>query len=516
MYPGHWAGIQPQAPAAIDAATGDSLTWAQLDARSNRIARWLAGRGLVPGDHVALFMENQLEFFAVCWAALRSGLYLTCVNRYFTAEEVAYVVNDSAAKVVITSAALADVACRVPPLCPDVEAWLMVDGVRDGFMPFEESIALEPAEPLASEPAGDFMLYSSGTTGRPKGIKRPLGGASIRDGVRNAEAFRQRYGFGPGSIYLSPAPLYHAAPLAYCMGAQSLGSTVVMMRKFDALEALELIERHRITHSQWVPTMFVRMLKLTEAERSRFDLSSHQVAIHAAAPCPVEVKRQMIEWWGPILGEYYAGTEGNGSTYISSEEWLERPGSVGRASRGVLHICDEEGNEMPVGESGLVYFEQDMVTFEYHNAPDKTRSSQHPLHPNWSTLGDVGYLDEAGYLFLTDRQAFMIISGGVNIYPQEVEDALVLHEKVADVAVFGVPDPDFGEAVKAVVEPALGVEPGPDLERELLGFARERLAHFMVPRSVDFIDTMPRLPTGKLYKRLLKDRYWGKSGGTIV
>lgn len=516
MYPGHWAAVQPRSPAVIDAGTGARLTWAELDAQSNRIARWLAARGLVPGDHVALFLENHLQFFAVCWATLRSGLYLTCVNRYFTADEVAYVVNDSAARVVITSRTLAEVAERLPPLCPQVEHWLMVDGTAPGYLPFEEEMALELAEPLEPEPAGDFMLYSSGTTGRPKGIKRPLTGASIRSGVRNAEAFQARYGFGPDSVYLSPAPLYHAAPLAYCMGAQSLGSTVVMMRRFDALEALDLIERYRVTHSQWVPTMFVRMLKLSPAERVRYDLSSHRVAIHAAAPCPVEVKRQMIEWWGPILGEYYAGTEGNGSTYISSEEWLERPGSVGRASRGVLHICDEEGRELPIGEAGLVYFEQEAVTFEYHNAPEKTRSSQHPQHPNWSTLGDVGYLDEDGYLYLTDRQAFMIISGGVNIYPQEVEDALVLHEKVADVAVFGVPDPDFGEAVKAVVEPAVGSEPGPDLERELLAFARERLAHFMVPRSIDFIDTMPRLPTGKLYKRLLRDRYWGKSGSTIV
>jgi fatty-acyl-CoA synthase len=262
--------------------------------------------------------------------------------------------------------------------------------------------------------------------------------------------------------------------------------------------------------------MFVRMLKLDESVRAAFELSSHRVAIHAAAPCPVEVKRRMIEWWGPILYEYYAGTEGNGSTFITSEEWLAHPGSVGRAVNGTVHICDEAGRELPPGEAGLIYFEQPQRPFEYHNAPEKTAECQHPAHPHWTALGDVGYLDEDGYLYLTDRKAFMIISGGVNIYPQEVEDALILHEKVGDVAVFGVPNEDFGEEVKAVVEPAPGVEPGPELEEELIAFARVHLAHYMVPRSVDFVAELPRLPTGKLYKRLLRDRYWGRHDSRIV
>ena len=300
------------------------------------------------------------------------------------------------------------------------------------------------------------------------------------------------------------------------MGTQSLGGTVVMMERFDPVEALRLIEAHRVTHSQWVPTMFVRMLKLEEAQRHAHDLSSLRVAIHAAAPCPVDVKRAMIEWWGPVLYEYYAGTEGNGSTFIDSHDWLAHPGSVGRAANGVLHICDEHGAELPVGEAGLVYFEQEIAPFEYHNAPEKTADSRHPVRPNWTALGDVGYVDEEGFLYLTDRKAFMIISGGVNVYPQQVEDALVMHPKVADVAVFGIPNEDLGEEVKAVVEAAPGIETGEALAAELTAFTKARLAGYMVPKSIDFIDEMPRLPTGKLYKRLLRDRYLGQGDGRIV
>jgi fatty-acyl-CoA synthase len=281
-----------------------------------------------------------------------------------------------------------------------------------------------------------------------------------------------------------------------------------MMERFDAEQALQMIERYGVTHSQWVPTMFVRMLKLPEEARKDHDLSSLKIAVHAAAPCPVEVKRQMIEWWGPLLFEYYAGTEGSGATFITSEDWLKHPGSVGKAGVGILHICDENGNDLPPGEAGLIYFEREIATFEYHNDPAKTRAARHPQHENWNALGDVGYMDEDGYLYLTDRQAFMIISGGVNIYPQAIEDALITHPKVGDVAVFGVPDAEMGEAVKAVIEPAPGQEPTDELAAELLDYARSKLAHYMAPRSLDFIVEMPRLPTGKLYKRLLRDAYW--------
>jgi fatty-acyl-CoA synthase len=286
-----------------------------------------------------------------------------------------------------------------------------------------------------------------------------------------------------------------------------LGGTIVVMEKFDAEGFLRAVEEHAITHTQVVPTMFVRMLKLPEASRTGYDLSSLENAVHAAAPCPVEVKRQMIEWWGPIICEYYAGTEGNGMTFIDSPQWLEHPGSVGKPMTGTPHICDDEGNELPVGEAGIIYFERDEMPFEYHGDPEKTKSAQHPVHANWSALGDVGYLDDDGYLYLTDRKAFMIISGGVNIYPQEIEDCLIVHEKVADAAVFGLPDQEMGEFVQAVVQPAAGVEPGDDLAAELREYAREHIAHFKVPRVIDFRPELPRLPTGKLYKRLLRDEY---------
>jgi long-chain acyl-CoA synthetase len=497
----------PDKPAMIAASTGEAVTFRQMNDRSNRLAQYLHAQGLRRGDHVALLMENNLRFMEVVWATFRSGLYLTAVNRYLPAEEAAYVVGDCGAVAIITSYDRQGTAAELADQIPDCPHRLMVDGTIPGWISYEAAVAPFPAEPLAEEWMGDSMLYSSGTTGRPKGILRPLPQASPAEGFATRQQVN-RYGLSTQAVYLSPAPLYHAAPLGYVLSVLSWGGTVVMMERFDAEHALQLIERYRVTHSQWVPTMFVRMLKLPEAARRRYDLSSHKVAIHAAAPCPVDVKQQMIAWWGPILYEYYAGTEASGSTFITSEDWLAHPGSVGKAALGTLHICDEAGAEQPTGEAGTIYFERETLTFQYHNDPGKTRAAQHPAHPNWTTLGDVGYLDAEGYLYLTDRKAFMIISGGVNIYPQAIEDALILHPKVGDVAVFGVPHAEMGEAVKAVVEPASGVEPDEALRDELMAFARGKLAHYMAPRSLDFIEEMPRLPTGKLYKRLLKDKYW--------
>ena len=507
MYLADHARLTPDKPAMISADTGRAVTFAELNERSNRLAQFLYAQGLRRGDHIAVLMENNLAFMEPVWAAFRSGLYVTTINRYLPADEAAYIASDCGAKALITSYAKRDTAAELLDLIPNCPIRLMVGGVIPGWASYEDAVASCSPEPLAQEWMGDSMLYSSGTTGRPKGILRPLPEITPAEGFETRQA-SNRYELSAQSVYLSPAPLYHAAPLAYVLTVQSFGGTVVMMERFDPEQALHLIEKHRVTHSQWVPTMFVRMLKLPPEVRTRYDLSSHKVAVHAAAPCPVEVKRQMIEWWGPILYEYYAGTEASGSTFITSEDWLKHPGSVGRAALGVLHICDEGGNELPVGETGLVYFEREAPTFEYHNDPAKTASARHPKHPNWNALGDVGYLDEDGYLYLTDRKAFMIISGGVNIYPQAIEDALVTHPKVADVAVFGVPDPEMGEAVKAVIEPAPGQAPSDDLAAELMTYARERLAHYMAPRSIDFIEEMPRLPTGKLYKRILRDAYW--------
>lgn len=353
------------------------------------------------------------------------------------------------------------------------------------------------------------MLYSSGTTGRPKGIKPALPDRQVGDapGDTFTAVFGPLYGFDTDTVYLSPAPLYHAAPLRFGGVVHALGGTLVVMERFDAERALAAIERYRVTHSQWVPTMFVRMLKLDESVRTRYDLSSLKVAIHAAAPCPVDVKQAMIDWWGPVLYEYYASTEANGATFIDSEQWLRKPGSVGPAGMGTVRVCGDDGAELPTGEIGTIYFEREELPFAYHNDPDKTTQAIHPGHPTWTTTGDIGYIDADGFLFLTDRKAFMIISGGVNIYPQEIEDALALHPKVLDVGVIGIPDEEMGESVQAVVQPGPGVETGPELAAELREYLRARIAHYKVPRSFDFADELPRTPTGKLVKGKLRAQY---------
>ncbi len=517
MYPGKWGIECPNKAAVIHAVSGETITHGELNGRSNQLAQLMWSRGLRPGDHMAIFMENNLRYFEVVWAALRSGLYITTVNRYLTDEEAGYIITDCEAKLVVASQHLAETAQRLPELAPSCDHWLMVDGKIDGFEAYETAIADAPTTNLADEPAGATMLYSSGTTGRPKGIKRPLSGLKVHEESGPVGALQKSlWDFGEETIYLSPAPLYHSAPIGFCVAAQALGGTVVMMPKFNEVGALQAIQDYRVTHSQWVPTMFTRMLKLPATDRDGFDLSSHKVAVHAAAPCPAGIKQQMFDWWGPILNEYYAGTELNGLTHVGPEEWLANPGTVGKAVMGIIHICAEDGTELPANEPGMVYFEMPELSFSYHNDAGKTKDAQHPAHPNWSALGDVGYLNDNGFLFLTDRATFMIISGGVNIYPQEIEDAMIMHDKVADVAVVGVPDEQMGEAVKAVVQVPAGVSPNEELAAELMAYAREHIAHYKCPKSIDFLDELPRLPTGKLYKRLLKDAYWGKTGSRIV
>jgi long-chain acyl-CoA synthetase len=506
----HPAAIAKQAPerlALIMAGSGGRTTFAELDEGSNRLANLLRQRGIGPGDSLAIFAENHPRFLEVTWAAQRAGLYYTAINSHLTAEEAAYIADDSGASVVVSTAALASVASAAftSDTTPKVLLRLLLGEEVDGWERYETTVDGQPSTPIADEMEGDFLLYSSGTTGRPKGIKRPLTLGPLGQGPPGAVPFLQGLGFGPGDVYLCPAPLYHAAPLAWSMGAQRLGGTVVVMERFDPAEALDVIERHRVTHAQFVPTMFVRMLKLSEAERAAHDLSSLRAVVHAAAPCPVDVKQAMIDWWGPIISEYYSATEGIGATFITAPEWLSHKGSVGRAMLGVAHILDDAGNELPAGEIGSVWFSGG-YDFDYHNDPEKTAEAKDPR--GYSSVGDVGYLDEEGYLYLTDRKAFMIISGGVNIYPQEAENVLINHPKVLDVGVIGVPDAEMGEAVKAVVQPVKWEHAGPKLEAELLEYCRARLAAYKCPRSVDFDRELPRLDTGKLYKKQLRARYW--------
>lgn len=498
------AAERPDKAAYIMAATGQTFSYLDLEQGSNRLAHLFRSLGLNRGDHIAILLENHPLFLQICVAAQRSGLYFTAISYRLQRDEVAYIVNDCGAKVFITSRDRQSVVEALLADLPHLGQAYMLDGISPGFESLESAIETQPTTPIADESIGTSMLYSSGTTGRPKGVFRqlPEGQWGAED---SAALFRALYGATDESVYLSPAPLYHAAPLTFSMGFLLGGMTVVVMEHFDAEAALKTIQTYRATHSQWVPTMFIRMLKLDQETRLSYDVSSLQCAIHAAAPCPVPVKEQMIEWWGPVIFEYYAGSEGNGFVAITSEEWLAHKGSVGRGLTAVLHICDEEGNEVPVGESGTIYFEGG-GEFEYHNDPQKTAESRHPK--GWSTLGDIGYLDEEGYLYLTDRKSFMIISGGVNIYPQETENLLVTHPKVMDVAVFGVPNEDFGEEVKAVVQPIHWEDAGPELEAELIDFCRDHISHIKCPKTIDFEQELPRHPTGKLYKRLLKDRYW--------
>jgi acyl-CoA synthetase (AMP-forming)/AMP-acid ligase II len=516
MWPGKHAQERPDQPAYVMASTGEAVTYGELNDRSNRLAQCFYEAGLRFGDHIAMVMENRPEFFEVCWAAQRSGLYYTCINWHFNAEETAYILDDCDARVLVISDTFSSLATELLDKMPGVKLRLMTGSATAGYDSYAETRDAFAAEPLAEELEGTRMLYSSGTTGRPKGVRykipRQVVGAQPLEMGMMTTVWRM----DENAVYLSPAPLYHSAPLFYCMSTMRLGGTAIVMEQFDPEAALSYIERYHVTHSQWVPTMFVRMLKLPDEVRTRYDVSSQMVAIHAAAPCSVEVKRKMIEWWGPIIDEYYAATEGMGATFIDSPDWLAHPGSVGKSMLAGIRILDDDGNEMPTGEVGTVWFEPppNRPGFEYHKDAEKTRDSFNAR--GWSTVGDMGYLDADGYLYLTDRRTFMIVSGGVNIYPQEAENVLIDHPKVYDVAVFGIPDPEMGERVHGVVQPTTWEDAGPDLERELLAYVQDHLAHYKCPKSIDFERELPREQTGKLYKRLLRDRYWGNKTSRIV
>lgn len=498
------------------AGSGEIVTYGEYDKRTNRLAHLLRSQGLRPGDHYAVFMENHVRYLECCGAGSRSGLYYTCINSYLTAEEVAFIVNDSQARVLLTSAARADVAREALAECPNVELTLVVDDDAPSapLTGYQAAVAGMPETPIADERFGTAMLYSSGTTGRPKGILRPLPDSPPDEAIPLYDFLTQVWQYREGMTYLSPAPLYHSAPNAAVSLTIRRGGTAIIMERFDPEEYLKLIQQHRVTHTQLVPTMFSRMLKLPAATREQYDLSSLEYAVHAAAPCPAQVKQDMIEWWGPIIHEYYGATEGLGFAYCDAEEWLAHPGTVGKITLGELHILDDDNQPCPVGTPGTLWFKP-ATPFEYFNNEEKTaeaRSEDGTL----CTVNDVGYLDEDGYLYLTDRKTFMIISGGVNIYPQECENLLITHPKVADAAVFGVPNEDLGEEVKAVVQVMPEIAADEALAAELIVFCHEHLSHQKCPRSVDFEEELPRLPTGKLYKRLLRDRYWGEKNSRIV
>jgi long-chain acyl-CoA synthetase len=488
----------PGCPAVID-PDGEMVTYQDLADRANRFGRGFQALGLRPGDTVVMALPNSADLIALYFAVLQTGLYVVPVNWHLVGPEVAYIIEDSGAKIFIAHSRFADMA---------VEAGASVAhkfsvGDIPGFQPLASLGDSGTGRP-SSRTAGAPMVYTSGTTGRPKGVRRPLTGQDPDDVPPASLWFFGIFGLKPfdDHVHICGSPLYHTAVLNFVGISIQMGHTVVLMEKWDPEEMLRLIEAHRVTHSHMVPTQFHRLLALPEEVRNRYDVSSLRTMIHGAAPCPLETKRRMLDWWGPVVVEYYAATEGGG-TSITAEEWLRKQGSVGRAWPGsVVRVLDDNGEDMPVGEPGLVYMKMGVSSFEYHKDKEKTLAAR---VGDLFTLGDIGYLDADGYLYLCDRKSDMIISGGVNIYPAEIEGELAVHPKVADIAVFGVPHPDWGEEIKAVVQPAPGIEPSEELTAELLAYARERLAKFKLPRTIDYIEEMPRDPNGKLYKRKLRE-----------
>ncbi|MGH9213285.1 MAG: acyl-CoA synthetase [Acidimicrobiales bacterium] len=551
LSPSIHAASAPHQPAVIEYPSGRRLSYGDLDDRSRRLAGLWRERGLRAGDHVAVLLDNQAAYFEVAWAAQRSGLYLTPVNWHLGPEEAGYVIADCGAQAVVSTAPLGSLLARLdgalgslPPTrllvgrgldtAADANgeaAGAGASGARTadatggtagagagstgdavqlgGWEDYDAAVGAAPPIDPADEVEGAYMFYSSGTTGRPKGIMPPLTGAPFGSGGGLDQVVSALFGYRAGMIYLSPAPLYHAAPLAWSMAAHRIGGTVVVLDRFDAEATLQAIQLHRVTHAQFVPTHFVRLLKLDPEVRAAYDVGSLEMVVHAAAPCPPDVKDSMLDWLGPIVHEYYSASEGVGFCAIGPEEWRAHRGSVGRSLMGAAHIVGADGEELPPGEAGQVWFES-WTTFEYHGDPAKTAEVQNDR--GWATLGDIGYLDDEGYLYLTDRVAHTVISGGVNIYPREIEDVLVVHPGVLDVAVIGVPDPEMGERLLAVVQPAPCTEPGDALVAELQRHCRERLAGFKCPRDVAFVDELPRLPTGKIRKSELRALYGTWSG----
>lgn len=502
-HPRNFAQSTPDKPAYIMATSGQTVTYLELEGRANKVAHLIRNAGLISGDHMAIMMENHIRFFEIIWGALRAGIVITPISTALLEDEVNYILQNCEAKLFITTTRFDNIAKNALEV-PNIHSYFMIDGTMTAYQSYEAAVDNLSATPIADEVQGATMLYSSGTTGLPKGTYTPPHTEEVEALNPVLESIGQTFKFGPHANYLSPAPLYHAAPLAYNMVNMAFGGSSIIMEKFDAENALALIEKYKANYSQWVPIMFIRMLKLPDEVRLQYDVSSMKLALHAAAPCPIEIKEKMIDWWGPVIFEYYGASEGNGLTAITPQEWLSHKGSVGKAAFGELMILDDDGKEVPVGEIGNVYFKGGNE-FKYYNEPEKTSKSY--ARPGVSTVGDVGYMDEEGYLYLTDRKNFTIITGGVNVYPQEIENCIINHPKVADVAVFGIPNEEFGQEVKAVVQPRNWEEAGPKLAEELVAFCKGKLSRIKIPRSIDFDKELPRKDNGKLYKRRLLERY---------
>jgi len=493
----------PGRPAVITGATGATMTYGELDRRSRKLSRYLNSRGIARGDHIAVMMDNCADYFMVCWAAQRLGLTYTPINWHLAGNESAYIIENCGARALVVSENTSGVAQAISDHLQGVGVALTTGAQFGRFENIDRILDGAPDGPDVGLYEGRIMFYSSGTTGRPKGIAHKVDEIAWGQLTPLAAYMRYAYAMGGDTVYLVPAPLYHAAALAWSMLVLRAGGTVVVMEKFDPLDAVRLIEAHRVTHAQFVPTMFVRMLRLSEQERRKYDLSSLKFVIHAAAPCAPQVKQQMIAWLGPIVHEYYAGSEGNGLTAADSATWSAHPGTVGKPVFGQVHIVGEDGRVLPPGEDGVVYFSGG-TDFEYYKDPEKTASVHHA--GGWTTLGDIGHLDAEGFLYLSDRRTDLILSGGVNIYPKEIEDALIQHPAVQDVAVIGLPNEEFGQEVKAVVELHTGIDGSAELAAEMIAFCHSLIAGFKCPKSVDFA-TLPRLPNGKMLKREIRERY---------